>query len=142
MGINDNFLSTSHEYVLHYAKEPSSKEITFLPLDDKKAAVYKYVDDVSKYKWRDFLRTGGYSTPEERPNSFYPIYFNQGTEEISTIKKEGLIEIFPLDSSGKKRVWRKTIPSLHDHIKNGDIKAEQRNGQWKILIKDRIKKEA
>ncbi len=137
---NDNFLSTSHEYVLHYSKNPSEKEITFFPLKDKKAAKYKYEDDISKFKWRDFLRTGGYSTPEERPNSYYPIYFDEESGNITTKKREGYIEIFPLDSNRKKRVWRKTIPSFEEHLKAGDIKVEKRNEQWKVLLKDRIKK--
>jgi len=138
---NDFFLSTSHEYAYFYAKKPQEVDINFFELPKEKEKKYKHEDQVSKYKWRDFLRTGGYSTPEERPNSFYPIYYNEKTEEISTDPHPNWVKILPLDSKGKKRVWRKTIPSLKKHISKGDIKIEKNHkGKFKVRIKDRIKK--
>ena len=60
-----------------------------------------------------FLRTGGLSTPEERPNSYYPIYFlpQEGKISLERISDEQ-IEILPLDSNGNKRVWRKNTSFL------------------------------
>ena len=46
----------------------------------------------------------------------------------------------PLDSEGKQRVWRKTPPSLLDHVSKSEIKIERRtSGAWKVLLIDRIK---
>ena len=51
------------------------------------------------------------------------------------------IEILPLDSNGNKRVWRKTRPSFLKHVNDNEIKIEQnRSGQWKVKIIDKIKK--
>ena len=137
---NDYFLSTSHEYVCFYGLEREHCNINFFDLTDDKVSDYKYDDGVSQYKWRDFLRTGGYSTPEERPNSFYPIYYNSQTKEISLTKHDAWVEIFPVDSTGANRVWRKTPPSLQEHLDAGDIQISQnRDGQYKVQIKDRIK---
>lgn len=137
----DTYLSTSHEYALFYSKNENAPSINFLDLDETQKAQYKNTDESGNaYKWRDFLRTGGYSTPEERPNSYYPIYFNPETGDITIEKQPSpYVEILPIDSEGKHRVWRKTKPSLIVHIEAGEIKVEQVRGVWKVRIIDRIK---
>lgn len=136
----DKFFATCHEYYLVYARNYSEAKIEMFDLTPDQAAQYKYTDDVSNYKWRDFLRTGGFSTPSERPNSFYPIYFNEKTQIISVEKIDDSIEIFPIDSKGQKRVWRQTKPSLIELIKFGDIKIEKnKQGKYTVRIKDRLK---
>lgn len=139
---NDNYLATSHEYSLIYAKDiAKSTSVNFIELNDEQRSAYKFKDDQGSYKWRDFMRTGGYSTPSERPNSFYPIYFNQNENKIS-IKKlnEDFIEILPIDSTSNFRVWRKTPPSLQKHIDKGEIRVVKRSsGSFKVEIIDRIK---
>ncbi len=136
---NDDFLATSHEYNLFYAYDSAKININFEELSDSQKAEYKYEDKVSKYKWRDFLRTGGYSTPEERPNSFYPIYYKEETNHISLKEILGYEKIMPIDSNGKNRVWRKTPPSLQKHIDAGDIQITKNESKYKVEIKDRIK---
>ena len=137
---NDKFLSTSHEYYLWYGKDPGQVDICFFDLADDAAEAYSETDVTGNFKWRDFLRTGGYSTPVERPNSFYYIYYRESDGYIGTQPVEGAVEILPLDSSGKQRVWRKTPPSFLRHVEAGDIKVEKsRGGTMKVRIKDRIK---
>jgi len=138
---NDFFLATCHEYYLFYARNPSEVSINFFELSKKQKEQYCEEDEYGRYKWRDFLRTGGYSTPEERPNSFYPIYYNPQTEEIGLKKNSKTVEIFPIDSYNQKRVWRKIPSSFIEHVRKGDIKVEKgQNSQYKVYIKDRIKK--
>ena len=137
---NDYFLASSHEYLLCYAKNYGEVSINFFPLSEEQRRAYsETTEDGTPNKWRDFLRTGGYSTPEERPNSYYPIFYNPETNEITPDEKEGFIKILPIDSTGKHRVWRKTIPSLINHLKKGEIKVEKRGSQYKVRIIDKIK---
>lgn len=137
---NDYFLSTSHEYNIFYSNNAGNVDISFFPLTDESVEAYSEHDEMSAYKWRDFLRTGGYSTPAERPNSHYPIYFNPRTGKIRLEDRPGYVKIHPIDSRGDLRVWRKTPPSLQAHIDNGDIQVkETRGGGYKVYIKDRIK---
>lgn len=137
----DTYLSTSHEYALFYSKNENAPAINFFDLDERQKAQFKNVDDDGNaYKWRDFLRTGGYSTPEERPNSYYPIYYNPEDGDITIEEKSTpYVKILPIDSEDKHRVWRKTKPSLLVHIQAGEIKVEQVRGVWKVRIIDRIK---
>jgi len=136
---NDRYFATSHEYYLVFGSSSSSAEISFFPLREDVADEYDETDDVGAFKWRDFLRTGGFSTPKERPNSFYPIYFNGETGEISLEKQKNWIEILPIDSEGKQRVWRKTPPSFKSHLEDGEIRVENIRGTWKVRLIDRIK---
>lgn len=137
---NDYFLATSHEYLLCYAKNYNDVTINFFPLSEEQRRAYsETTEDGTPNKWRDFLRTGGYSTPEERPNSYYPIFYNPVTKDITPEEKEGYIKILPIDSTGKHRVWRKTIPSLINHLNKGEIKVEKRGDQYKVRIIDKIK---
>lgn len=137
---NDRFFATSHEYLLFYGLDPSNTDIVFFPLSQEQKAQYSEFDNHGAYKWRDFLRTGGTSTPTERPNSFYPIFYNEATNEISLEKKSNFVEILPLDSSGRYRVWRKTPSSFQSHVNAAEIKVTRNAaGKFSVYIIDRIK---
>lgn len=137
---NDNFLATSHEYYLLFSPDPRGAEIGFFPLSEKQQDAYEHQDDQGAFKWRDFLRTGGFSTPQERPNSCYPIYFRPSDGEIALEDFDSAEKILPVDSEDKMRVWRKTPPSFLEHVEAGEIKVvKNRKGDWKVQIIDRIK---
>lgn len=139
----DKFFATSHEYYLFYAKNLGLAKVGNMAVSEGRVEEYTFEDDISKFKYRDFLRTGGYSTPEERPNSYYPIYFNEQKNIISIEKISNSVEIWPIDSKGAKRVWRRTRPTLIEDIKKGDIIITKNNtGKLTVKIKERIKEES
>jgi len=135
----NKFFATSHEYILFYAKNIDLAKIVNLPLNEEQISIFNYEDKISKYRLLPFRRSGGLSTPEERPNSHYPIYYNEKTGYIGIEKKVGCVEIIPIDSSGKKRVWRQTRPSLVEAVSRGDIVIKKTKNGYTILMKDRIK---
>ena len=134
-------IAYSNEFYLIYASEIEKSNINNTNLEEEEESLiqYKFKDNISKYKLRDFMRTGGTSTPEERPNSYYPIYFLEKTKKILLENIDGSIEINPIDSKGKKRVWRKTPNSCLNLIKENNLVVEMKRGNYKVLIKDRIK---
>ncbi len=138
----DSYFATCHEYLHIYSKQVGSPSINFLELTDKQKKQYTEGTGENLFRWRDFLRTGGLSTPTERPNSYYPIYFLPKDNRISVERiSDEQIEILPLDSNGNKRVWRKTRPSFLKHVSDKEIKIEQsKSGEWKVKIIDKIKK--
>lgn len=139
---NDNYLATSHDYLVMYAQNPENAEISLFELSEEQKKAYSSGEGENAHKWRDFMRTGGYSTPEERPNSFYPIYYSPETKHISIEKIEDYVEILPIDSDGKYRVWRKTKPSLQVHLDRNEIQVSLRKGsqtEYRVQIIDRIK---
>ena len=137
----DSYFATCHEYLHIYSKEIGLPAINFLELTDEQKSQYTEGTGENLFRWRDFLRTGGLSTPKERPNSYYPIYFLPQEKQISLERtSDEQIEILPLDSNGNERVWRKTRPSFLKHVNDNEIKIEQnKSGQWKVKIIDKIK---
>ena len=137
----DSYFATCHEYLHIYSKQTGLPTMNFLELTNEQKNKYTEGKEGKLFRWRDFLRTGGLSTPTERPNSYYPIYFLPQEELISLERtSDAQIKILPLDSHGNKRVWRKTPPSFLKHVSNNEIKIEQnRSGQWKVKIMDKIK---
>lgn len=135
----NTFFATSHEYALFYAKQSDVAELDDKDLTDDQAGAFDLEDEVSKYRLLPFRRSGGLSTREERPNSFYPIYFNQKTGEISIEEMKGAVEILPIDGEGRERVWRQTRPSLMKAVERGDMIIRAKNDKFTVLMKDRIK---
>ena len=132
--------ATCHEYALFYAKVIDNVVINLVELTEKQKLAFNHEDDIGRYQLSPFRRSGGYSTPEERPNSFYPIYYKENGNEFSLEKKEGFVEILPLDSQGKKRVWRQTRPSFLKLVEKGEIICRESRGKWTLYIKDRMPK--
>jgi adenine-specific DNA-methyltransferase len=80
---NDSYIAVEHEYILLYAKNIDSVKVNLWPETEKNRKAYSKEDEQGKYKLRDFMRTGGHSTPEARPNSFYPIKYHRQTHEFT-----------------------------------------------------------
>ena len=138
----DKFFATSHEYYYFYAKNIQNAKTGLLANDESLQATFRNEDEGGRFKWRDFLRTGGFSTPEERPNSHYPIYYDAKSGRIDVVPFPEAFEIIPLDSKGKKRVWRQTRPSLMKLVAEDEISIQNTKSGYKVRIKDRIRTEA
>ena len=103
-GRYSEFFSVAHENKLVYAKNAENATIKEFTWDN--SSEYPFEDTISKYKLAGLQRTGNGSLREERPNLFYPIYFNPKTNEIDVVEHAGFITILPIDSEGVERRWR------------------------------------
>lgn len=83
-GIN-SFFATSHDYAIAYANDPESAEICDELLSDEQGEGYKYEDEISEYRLLPFRRSGGLSTPDDRPNSEYPLFVENSTNHVVAI---------------------------------------------------------
>lgn len=72
----NSFYATCHEYCLCYAKNSDLVDITDRPLTEEQKKEYSASDSESEYRLLSFRRSGGWSTPEDRPNSEFSLYFN------------------------------------------------------------------
>lgn len=88
-GINSYF-ATCHEYCLCYAKKPEELLIIDQPLTEEQESEYRHHDDISAYRLLPFRRSGGLSTPDERPNSEFAIYFSVEKGQIIGVGGERL----------------------------------------------------
>lgn len=102
---------------------------------------------LSTEKEKPLMKTGSVSLRNEGPTMFYPIYiqneeiiaigtpsdetFHPGASQVN--EENGIIAIYPVDSSGTERKWRYSSESLKKVIDNLDIRIG-RNGQYVIYL--------
>lgn len=103
---DDKFFASQHEYVLVYAKNSDKATIHHFALNDDDKDQYKKADDISPFAETSFIRTGNNSKRTERPNLYYPIYYNEKTSELSLTKSKGWEELLPLNNDGEEKTWR------------------------------------
>ena len=135
-GIN-SFFATSHDYYLVYARHAGEAVIHDLPLTADQAAGYKHGDGEQSFRLLPFRRSGGLSTPTERPNSEFPLYFTPSSGAISTKSSPGAVAIMPIDSSGRRRVWRwSDRQKINEAGARGDFVIRAQEGRYTVLLKD------
>lgn len=132
--------SLVHEYAIFYGKSDSSK-IKKLPENpENKTHNYKKDTDGSWYLPVNLRKQGVDSEAERADGSlqerYYPIYFNPLTEQIS-VTEILPIEIWPIDSSGQKRIWRRGKDVIEKMFKDGDLWANQTNNGYQVYFKFR-----
>lgn len=171
----NSYYATCHEYCLCYAKSPEEVVIVNDELTEAQAAAFNTNNDQEEaYRYLPFRRSGGWSEPQDRPNSEFPLFFENGkligvggerekqppfeyisndviilnsisgeTESISIDlfykSHPNVLRIMPIDSSGKRRVWRWSDRKkilLAGATEDFLVKF---NGSYVVYLKDRIK---
>lgn len=171
----NNFFATCHEYYLIYAKNALFAKVNDFLLTDEQKNAFKHQDGNSQYRLLPFRRSGGLSTPSERPNSEFSIFYNLKLKKIEAvggtrlkpypneyitdyvyaivdnkIKKidyqiylknnKDVFAIMPIDTSGKRRVWRwSEREKILQASLDGDFEVTKSGSNFSILLKDRIK---
>ncbi len=108
-------IAKTHEYVLCYQKTDSFIS-NGLPLSKEQLAEYKYEDNEGKYRLQGIRKRGSNSKRSDRPNLYYPVYFNPNNNEISVEKKNDVVEILPKLSDGSDGCWRWGIETFKKNI--------------------------
>ncbi|HNW98340.1 MAG TPA: site-specific DNA-methyltransferase [Bacteroidales bacterium] len=107
--INSHF-ATCHEYALFYAKKISDVVVNNQTLTDEQEGDFDKSDDDGKFRFLPFRRSGGTSTPAERPNSEFTLYYSKKAKNIIAVGGEILDdssseyqpkEILQLDKDGE-----------------------------------------
>lgn len=80
-GIN-SFFATSHDYAVAYANDPEKAKICDELLSEDQEEGYKFSDEKSEYRLLPFRRSGGLSTPVDRPNSEFTLLLDSATMKI------------------------------------------------------------
>lgn len=128
-----------HDYLFVYKK--SSEAVINLIEDSENN--FKMFDSLGGFEMRELRNRNIKFNKDNRPNLYYPFYINPTTEdehglhEISLEKKDGWIELYPLESQGVNTVWRWGKQKSRENL-NVNIKAKpMRNGSYMIVEKYR-----
>lgn len=102
---DDSYIATAHESLLIY--RGSEFETNGVPSPDEYDKEYKFEDEDGRFRLQGLRKRGSNSRREDRPNMFYPFYYNE-QEEVLRLHREGGsdIEIYPHLSDGSDGRWR------------------------------------
>lgn len=136
---DDNFFATANEYLIVYCKNNQLAHIDGLPLKSEDLNEYKLSDNISRYKEVLLRKTGKNSKRSDRPNMYYPIYFNEKLNRSYTgsrVNKDD-IEIYPLDDKGNEGRWRWSKETFEKNKDTEIVIRKNSKGVWAIYVKMR-----
>ena len=119
-----------HESLVVYAKR--GFESYGLPLSEDKADEYDKTDEQGeKYQLRDLRKRGNGDRREDRPNMYFPIYYDQSTKACSLEPIAGAIEITPHLGNGADGRWRWGKETVRENLHLLEPK-QKRDGSWGV----------
>jgi adenine-specific DNA-methyltransferase len=83
-----SYYATSHDYYLVYAANADTAKIIDQSLTEDQSLEYRHSDETSEYRLLPFRRSGGLSTPNERPNSEFTLYYSESAGRIIAVGGE------------------------------------------------------
>ena len=118
-----------HEYVICYAKQIDNFVSGKIDTEVK----YKFYDEEKKlhYNLQLLRKWGDNSRRADRPNLYYPIYYNPKTENLSIERKtDDDIEIFPMLDKDNEGCWRWGKSTMDDGFKNNLVCVKLTKGEY------------
>lgn len=143
---SSNFMNST-EYVLVYSKSNSWKCRELIAGDNVLNRYNKVDSEGRKYRETDLRKTGSNDRRSDRPNLYYPFYYNPSTEDLYPAPEKlatipsGYIEIFPVKPDGMDGNWRWECKSAY---KKRDLltahEMPKYKGKYTVYEKDYIDK--
>ena len=108
---DDKYIATAHESIIVYRKSPLLTLGGFEPEEKITKRYNKRDTDGRLYREEDLRKRGTHDERTDRPNLFYPFFFNQETEELIVGNNDeetpgGFIRIEPMKSKDVQGTWR------------------------------------
>ena len=108
---DDKYIATAHESIIVYRKSPLLALGGFEPGEKITKRYNKTDSDGRLYREEDLRKRGAHDERADRPNLFYPFFFNQETGELIIGNNEdetpdGFIRIEPMKAAGVEGTWR------------------------------------
>ena len=125
-------IAKAHEYILIYQKSDEFVSCG-MPLSDEQVSEYKFEDDRGKYRLQGLRKRGSGARREDRPNMFYPIYYNSTTKEISLTPLTDSISIIPKLSDNTEGRWRWGKETFANNIDRIEIRLVSGRGEYDVF---------
>lgn len=108
---DDKYIATAHESIIVYRKSPLLTLGGFEPEEKITKRYNKRDTDGRLYREEDLRKRGTHDERTDRPNLFYPFFFNQETGELvvgnnDEETQDGFIRIEPMKSKDVQGTWR------------------------------------
>jgi len=131
------YIATAHEGLLIYHKGNFITNGVAVPEEYDKE--YKITDENGRYRLQGLRKRGTNSRREDRPNMWYPFYYNVEENRLSLDKLHNNdIEIYPFLSDGKQGRWRWGRETAILRIKELTAQLVKGRNEYDIFQKDYI----
>ena len=134
----------THEYILVYAKRITNVGLNSLPYTEEQRQEYNQEDDNGRYRILGLRKRGTASNRADRPNLFYPIFYNETTQDITSTPKEGYISIYPKKEDDSDGVWRWQASKVNEDKKLLLVKKVRRKSgisEYDVFVKDYMERD-
>jgi len=137
---DDKFVATAHESLLIFHKGNFITNGVEVP--NEYIEEYKLKDKIGAFRLQGLRKRGSGALREDRPNMFYPFYFNEKTKVLSLTKNtDDDIEILPKLSDGKDGRWRWGKDTAIQRIEELLSQKVKTRNEYDIFQKDYLEKE-
>src|SRR5690554_3653062 len=136
---DDKYVATAHENLIVYQK--GGFETRGVSLPEEYSKEYKLKDDIGLYRHLGLRKRGSNAREIDRPNLFYPVYFNEKENTLSLNSEDNFIEILPKLSSGENGTWRWGKDTFLKRIEELEIKLIKTRNEYDVFQKDYLNKD-
>lgn len=132
---DDKYIATAHESLLVYR---GKNFVTYgVEILERYADEYKLFDERGKYRLQGLRKRGAGAKREDRPNMYYPFYYNERTDILSTESlNEDMIKIYPRLSDGSDGRWRWGIDTAKQKMSELTVQKVKGRNEWDVFQKD------
>lgn len=133
---DDAFFATANEFLLVFARDVRFASVGGFAPDAAYLEEFKLRDAISRFKEVGLRKTGKNSRRADRPNMFYPIYFDPRAMKFSLEKQDGYVEILPTDTEGTEGRWRWGKDTFTANC-GTELTCRMVNSRWTVYVKMR-----
>ena len=135
---DDKYIATAHESIIIYRKSELLSLGGFAP-DEKITKRYNKTDDAGRlYREEDLRKRGTHDERSDRPNLFYPFFYNESTNELLIGNNEdetpsGFIRIEPMKDKDVEGTWRWGKETALEYKSYIHPRYMPNKGQWSLF---------
>lgn len=126
------YIANAHESLIIYKKKDFVTNGVGLPEEYKKE--YKQKNENGYYRLLGLRKRGSNSKKEDRPNMFYPIFYNKEEDVISLEKNnDNDVEILPHLSDGTDGCWRWGKDTTQKNLQNLQVQLVKTRNEYDVF---------
>ena len=130
------YIASAHEYILIYRKSEFLKTKGFEPEEHITKRYNKKDKDGKLWREIDLRKTGDNDLRTDRPNMYYPIYWNEEEKKLSFNPQTNFIEILPMKDVDVEGCWRWERKTAMENSNRLYARYMPNKKQWSVFEMD------
>lgn len=133
---DDKFVAKAHEYLLCYQR--GNFQTYGIELPESYLEEYDKIEtDGRRYRLLGLRKRGSNSRRQDRPNMYYPFYYDTDSKSLSLDKSsDSQVEILPKLSDGEDGCWRWGNSTARERIDELEVKKVTSRDEYDVFQKD------